>query len=102
MYEGNPTPGCTKPSPYNAFDWTDDGCSSSGAASSVRHCIGSDLSWTIYSGFYGHMSNISALECLTITARRTLLPLSEPSMAPGLSVDRWAIVPATRTSDWLY
>lgn len=28
VYSGGPTPeSCTKPSPYNAFDWTDDGCS---------------------------------------------------------------------------
>ena len=27
LYTGAPTPRCTKPSPYNAFDWTDDGCS---------------------------------------------------------------------------
>lgn len=27
LYQGLPTPGCAKPSPYNAFDWTDDGCS---------------------------------------------------------------------------
>ena len=27
LYDGSATPGCRKPSPYNAFDWTDDGCS---------------------------------------------------------------------------
>ncbi|WP_433232236.1 phospholipase A2 [Actinomadura formosensis] len=27
VYKGYHTPGCTKPQPYDAFDWTDDGCS---------------------------------------------------------------------------
>lgn len=39
LYIGTPTPGCGKPSPYDAFDWTDDGCSGRNEAYGIGFAV---------------------------------------------------------------